>query len=71
MMTTKAGDQKRIIGLVYLAATVLFLSLFSFSVFAADPRHSAGVIGANDFESGNYGFADSVIVNYSRGHYAA
>ncbi|MDP1694804.1 MAG: hypothetical protein Q8L34_04655 [Candidatus Woesearchaeota archaeon] len=64
-MTTKAGDQKRILNGCFLVATVLFLSLFSFSVLAADPGHGAGVIGANDFESGNYSFPDSVIVNYS------
>ena len=54
MMTTKAGDQKRMIQLFFLVATVLFLSLFSFSVLAADPGHGAGVIGSADFESGNY-----------------
>ena len=64
-MTTKAGDQKRILGLVYLAATLTFFGLFSTSVLAADPGHGAGVIGSADFESGNYSFPDSISVNYS------
>ena len=51
-MTTKAGEQKRMMKLFFLAST-LFFGL-SVSVLAADPRHGAGVIGSMDFESGNY-----------------
>ena len=65
MRYKKAGDKKRILNWYFLAATTFFMSLFSFSVPAADPGHGARVIGANDFESGNYSFPDSVIVNYS------
>ncbi len=43
--------RKRIVSLVGL---LIFLSLFSFSVLAADPGHGAGVIGSADFEAGNY-----------------
>jgi len=64
-MTTKEAMTKRILNWFFLVATVLFLSLFSFSVLAADPGHGAGVIGSADFESGNYSFPDSLIVNYS------
>jgi len=64
-MTTKEAMTKRILNWFFLVATVLFIGLFSTSVLAADPGHGAGVIGSADFESGNYGFADSVIVNYS------
>jgi len=53
-MTTKTGDQKRIIGLVYLVATAFFIGLFSTSVFAADPGHGAGVIGSADFETSKH-----------------
>ncbi|MDP1694802.1 MAG: hypothetical protein Q8L34_04645 [Candidatus Woesearchaeota archaeon] len=63
MHYTKSGDQKRMIKLLFLAST-LFFGL-SVSVLAADPGHGAGVIGSADFESGNYSFPDSVIVNYS------
>ena len=59
MMTAKAGDQKMMIQLFFLAST-LFFGL-SMSVPAADPGHGAGVIGANDFASGNYSFPDKTI----------
>ena len=52
-------------GIFSLAALLIFLSLFSSSVFAADPGHGAGVIGSADFASGNYSFPDSISVNYS------
>ena len=65
MTSTKAGDQQKNRKFIFLVATLPFLSLFSFSVLAADPGHGAGVIGSGDFESGNYSFPDSVIVNYS------
>jgi len=64
-MNKKAGDQQKNRGLLFLAVALFFLSLSSFSVLAADPGHGAGVIGSADFESGNYSFPDSVIVNYS------
>ena len=56
----KGGQISRV-----LISILLFLSLFSFSVLAADPGHGAGVIGRVDFESGNYSFPDSISVNYS------
>ena len=64
-MTIKEVMTKRILNWCFLVATVLFLSLFSFSVLAADPGHGAGVIGSADFASGNYSFPDSISVNYS------
>ena len=62
-MTTKAGDQKRMIKLFFLAST-LFFGL-SVSVLAADPGHGVGVIGSANFESGNYSFPDSISAHYS------
>ena len=65
MSHKKTSDEKRINESIFLLFTFLFLMSLSSSVLAADPWHSAGVIGANDFEYGNYSFPDSLIVNYS------
>ena len=63
-------EHNKKIAFIFLVATAFFIGLLSTPVLAADPGYGAGVIGSADFESGNYGFTDSISVNYSRGHYA-
>jgi len=63
MSLLKKVIEKRILRIVIVALAFLLFSIQFIS--AADPGHGAGVIGSADFESGNYSFPDSLIVNYS------